>query len=80
MKIRFVVQTEVGEYPFVINTNRLPFSIGNKEIALKDFEVIEPDAPLTSKSSGQQGIGETYICPGCGGAFTKLSAAQDCCR
>ncbi len=44
MKIRFVVDIEAGEYPFVIDTDRLPYSIGDKEIALKDFEIIEEDA------------------------------------
>lgn len=48
MKIRFIVDTEAGEYPFVIDTDRLPYSIGDKEIALKDFEIIEEDTSLTS--------------------------------
>ena len=57
MKIRFVVDVGTivgGNYPFVIDTNRLPYSIGNKEIALKDFEIIESDAPLTTKSKEKQ--------------------------
>ncbi len=49
MKIGFVVDIEAGEYPFVIDTDRLPYSIGDKEIALKDFEIIEEDASLTNK-------------------------------
>ena len=51
MKIRFVAKIESGDQPFVIDTNRFPWKIGNHEIELTDFEIIEKDAPLTSKSS-----------------------------
>ena len=47
MKIRFIVEIDAGEYTFVIDTNNLPSSVGCRQVALKDFEIIEP------KSSGQ---------------------------
>jgi len=51
MKIRFIVEIDAGEYTFIIDTDSLPTSVGCRQVALKNFEIIEPDAPLTIQST-----------------------------
>lgn len=67
MKIKFVVNINTivgGRYPFVIDTNKLPHSIGSEEITLKDFEIIKSNAPLTNQFSGHSNAD----CRQCGGS------------
>ena len=55
MKIRFIVEIDASEYSFIIDTNKLPGSIGNKEVALKDFEILEQDEPRKAEDKDEDG-------------------------
>lgn len=43
MVIKFIVEIEGEDFPFTVNTDKLPCSMGNKYLRLKGFEICEDE-------------------------------------